>query len=127
MLPLWESGRHLALLNLRELVFSVTSEVNSWIPGAHELLRRAPPLETAMLLNWRGPYQNLDHIILIPDISSLRSLSVFVPLACMDRYDVRRTMVPKNTKVNAADMVKSALDWTRRMLFSLSRRALIDD
>ncbi len=50
----------ISLENLRELVFPVTSEVNSWMPGVHELFERAPRLETAMLLDWRGSHQNLD-------------------------------------------------------------------
>lgn len=69
-----------------------------------------------MLLDWRGSHQNLDHITPVPDISNLRFLTVFVPLACTDRCEVRRAFVPKNTKVNTADTAICALDWTRRML-----------
>ncbi|KAK0237391.1 hypothetical protein EDD85DRAFT_542272 [Armillaria nabsnona] len=106
----------ISLANLRGLVFPVTSEVDSWMPGVHELFGRAPRLERAMLLDWRGSHQNLDHITPIPDISNLRSLAVFVPLAYTDRYEVRRALVPKNTKVDTADTAICALDWTRRML-----------
>ncbi|KAK0435298.1 hypothetical protein EV421DRAFT_1247099 [Armillaria borealis] len=105
-----------SLENLRELVFPVTSEVDSWMPGMHELVGRAPRLATAMLLDWRGSHQNLDHITPIPNINHLRSLTVFVPLAYTDRYEVRRALVHKNTKVDTVDTAISALDWTRRML-----------
>ncbi|KAK0203310.1 hypothetical protein DFS33DRAFT_784380 [Desarmillaria ectypa] len=50
----------ISLENLRELVFPVTSEVDSWMPGVHEIFRRAQRLERAMLLDWRGSSQNLD-------------------------------------------------------------------
>ncbi|KAK0479337.1 hypothetical protein IW261DRAFT_1564726 [Armillaria novae-zelandiae] len=60
------------LENLRDLVFPVTSEVDSWMPGVHELVYRAPRLESAMLLDWRGSHQNLDHITPVPDIGHLR-------------------------------------------------------
>ncbi|KAK0435314.1 hypothetical protein EV421DRAFT_1908789 [Armillaria borealis] len=60
------------------------------------LFDRAPRLETSMLLDWRGSHQNLDHI------------------TPTDRYEVRRALVPKNTKVDTADTIP-ALDWTRRM------------
>ncbi|KAK0226904.1 hypothetical protein EDD85DRAFT_976230 [Armillaria nabsnona] len=106
----------ISLANLRELVFPVTSEVDSWMPGVHELFGRAPRLETAMLLDWRGSHQNLDHITPIPHISNLRSLTVFVPLAYTDRYEVRRALVSNNTKVDTADTAICALDCTRRML-----------
>ncbi|PBK60748.1 hypothetical protein ARMSODRAFT_965875 [Armillaria solidipes] len=106
----------ISLENLRELVFPVTSEVDSWMPGVHELFGRAPRLESAMLLDWRGSHQNLDRITPVPDISHLRSLMVFIPLAYTDRYEVRRALVHKNTKVDTADTAISALDWTRRML-----------
>ncbi|KAK0435297.1 hypothetical protein EV421DRAFT_1247021 [Armillaria borealis] len=106
----------ISLESLRELVFPVTSEVDSWMPGVHELFGRAPRLETAMLLDWRGSHQNLDHITPVPNISHLRFLTVFVPLAYTDRYEVRRALVPKKTKVAAADTAICALDWTRRML-----------
>ncbi len=121
----------ISLENLRELVFPVTSEVDSWMPGVHEVVQRAPRLETAMLLDWRGSHQNLDRksrlfffdwsdlsqdITPIPDISHLRFLTVFVPLAYTDRYEVHRALVPKSTKVNTADTAIYALDWTRRML-----------
>ncbi|KAK0193171.1 hypothetical protein F5146DRAFT_533923 [Armillaria mellea] len=102
--------------NLRELMFPVTTEVDSWMPGVHELFGRAPMLETAMLLDWRGSHHNLDHVTPVPDIIHLRSLTVFVPLAYTDRYEVRRTMVPKTAKVDTADTARSVLDWTRRML-----------
>ncbi|KAK0193166.1 hypothetical protein F5146DRAFT_1000262 [Armillaria mellea] len=75
-----------------------------WIAGCrvcHELFGRAPMLETAMLLDWRGSHHNLD---------------LFVPLAYTDRYEVRRTTVPKTAKVDTADAARSVLDWTRRML-----------
>ncbi|KAK0237412.1 hypothetical protein EDD85DRAFT_830063 [Armillaria nabsnona] len=111
----------MSLENLRELVFPVTSEVGSWMPGVHEVVQQAPRLETAMLLDWRGSHQNLDHITPIPDISHLRFLTVFVPLAYTDRYEVHRALVPKNTKVDTADTAISALDWTRRMLDTGSR------
>ncbi|KAK0472240.1 hypothetical protein IW261DRAFT_1424461 [Armillaria novae-zelandiae] len=106
----------ISLENLRELVFPVTSEVDSWMPGVHELVGRAPRLESAMLLDWRGSHQNLDHITPVPDIGHLRCLTVFIPLAYTDRYEVRRALIPKNTKVNMADTTITALDWTRRML-----------
>ncbi len=50
----------ISLKNLKELVFPVTSEVDSWMPGVHELFGRAPRLERVMLLDWRGSHQNLD-------------------------------------------------------------------
>ncbi|PBK60731.1 hypothetical protein ARMSODRAFT_688309 [Armillaria solidipes] len=111
----WRDGV-ISLENLKELVFPVTSEVDSWMPGVHELFGRAPRLETAMLLDWRGSHQNLDHITPVPDISHLRSLTVFVPLAYTDRYEVRRAPAHKNTKIDMVDTAISALDWTRRML-----------
>ncbi|PBK90904.1 hypothetical protein ARMGADRAFT_282146 [Armillaria gallica] len=111
----------ISLESLKELVFPVTSEVDGWMPGVHELFGRAPRLETAMLLDWRGCHQNLNHITPVPNISRLRFLTVFVPLAYTDRYEVRRALVPKNVKVNTADTAKSALDWTRRMLDTGSR------
>ncbi|PBK60735.1 hypothetical protein ARMSODRAFT_982111 [Armillaria solidipes] len=76
----------ISLENLRELIFPVTSEVDSWMPGVHELFGRAPRLESAMLLDWRGSHQNPDHITPVPDISHLRFLAVFIPLAYTDRY-----------------------------------------
>ncbi|KAK0237414.1 hypothetical protein EDD85DRAFT_830068 [Armillaria nabsnona] len=91
------------------------------MPGVHELFGRAPRLERAMLLDWRGSHQNLDHITPIPEISRLRSLTVFVPLSYRDRYEVRRALIPKKTKVNAVDIAISVLDWTRRMLDTSSR------
>ncbi|KAK0484136.1 hypothetical protein EDD18DRAFT_725730 [Armillaria luteobubalina] len=106
----------ISLESLRELVFPVTSEVDSWMPGVHELLGRAPRLESAMLPDWRGSHQNLDHITPVPDIGHLRSLTVFIPLAYTDRYEVRRALVSNHTKANKADTAISALDWTRRML-----------
>ncbi len=45
----------ISLEKLRELVFPVASEVDSWMPGAHELFGRAPRLETAMLLDSAEP------------------------------------------------------------------------
>ncbi len=128
---LFGSDGIISLENLRELVFPVTSEVDSWMPGVHELFGRAPRLETAMLLDWRGSQQNLDResrlvsfdlsdasqdITPVPDIGLLRFLTVFVPLAYTDRYEVRRAVVPKNTKVDTVDTAICALDWTRRML-----------
>ncbi|SJK99162.1 uncharacterized protein ARMOST_02450 [Armillaria ostoyae] len=113
----------ISLENLKELVFPVTSEVDSWMPGVHELFSRAPRLERVMLLDWRGSHQNLDHITPVPDISHLRSLTVFVPLAYTDRYEVRRALVHRNTKVDTVDTAISALDWTRRMLDTGTRLA----
>ncbi|KAK0430398.1 hypothetical protein EV421DRAFT_2041875 [Armillaria borealis] len=60
-----------------------------------------------------GQLDNLDHITPIPGISHLRFFTVFIPLAYTDRYEVRRALAPKKTKVNTAI---SALDWTRRNL-----------
>ncbi|KAK0207778.1 hypothetical protein IW262DRAFT_1529362 [Armillaria fumosa] len=94
----------ISLENVRESVFPVTSEVDSWMPGVHELFGRAPRLESAMLLDWRRSHQNLHHITPIPDISHLHSLTL------------RRALVPKKTKVEAADTAICALDWTRSML-----------
>ncbi len=126
----------ISLENLREMVFPVISEVDSWMPGVHELFGRAPRLERAMLLDWRGSHQNFDRewclfsfylsnlsqdVTPVPDISCLRFLTVFVPLAYTDRYEVRRALVPKKTKVNAVDTAISVLDWTRRMLDTSSR------
>ncbi|KAK0237393.1 hypothetical protein EDD85DRAFT_542307 [Armillaria nabsnona] len=106
----------ISLESLKELVFPVMSDVDSWMPGVHELLGRAPRLETAMLLDWRGSHQNLDRITPALDIGRLRFLTVFVPLAYRDRYEVRRALIPKKTKMNTADTAICALDWTRRML-----------
>ena len=52
----------------------------------------------------------------VPDIIHLRSLTVFVPLAYTDRYEVRHTMLPKTAKVDTANTARSMPDWTRRML-----------
>ncbi len=99
--------------------------------GVHELFGQVSMVETAMLLDWRGSHQNLDRksrlffidlsdasqdITPIPDINSLRSLVVFIPLAYTDRCKVRRALVLQNTTVNTADMTICALDWTRRTL-----------
>ncbi len=133
---LFGRGGVISLESLKELVFPVTSEVDSWMPGVHELFGRAPRLETAMLLDWRGSHQNLDReshlpsfdwsnlsqdITPIPDISHLRFLTVFVPLAYTDRYEVQRALVPNNTKVDMSDTAICALGWTRRMLDTATR------
>ncbi|KAK0485479.1 hypothetical protein EDD18DRAFT_1427991 [Armillaria luteobubalina] len=107
----------ISLESLRELVFPVTSEVDSWMPGMHELLGQALRLESAMLPDWRGSHQNLNHIITpVPDIGRLCSLMVFIPLAYTDQYEVQRALISNNTKMNKADTAISALDWMRRML-----------
>ncbi len=41
----------ISLENLRESFFPVTSEMDGWMPGVHELFDRAPRLETAMPLD----------------------------------------------------------------------------
>ncbi|KAK0237404.1 hypothetical protein EDD85DRAFT_951578 [Armillaria nabsnona] len=61
------------------------------------------------------------HITPVPDISRLRYLTVFIPLAYTNRHEVRRALLPKSTKVNTADIAICALDWTRRMLDTGSR------
>ncbi|KAK0490185.1 hypothetical protein EDD18DRAFT_1334735 [Armillaria luteobubalina] len=94
--------------NMRELVFLVTSEVDGWMSCSHELFNRAPRLERETLLDWRGTHQNVEPY--------------------MDRYEIRRALVPKNTKVDAVDTAICALDWTRRMLdpgTPLERRLLL--
>ncbi|KAK0444647.1 uncharacterized protein EV420DRAFT_1574174 [Desarmillaria tabescens] len=106
----------ISLERLRDVVWPVTSEVGSWMPGVHELFGRAKRLERAMLLDWRGSHRNLDHITPIPDISHLRFLTVFVPLAYTDRYEVRRALVCSKDKVDKVETAVSVLDWTRRML-----------
>ncbi len=50
----------ISLENLREMVFPATLEVDSWMPGVDKLFGRAPRLEKAMLLDWRGSHQHLD-------------------------------------------------------------------
>ncbi|PBK90889.1 hypothetical protein ARMGADRAFT_1110802 [Armillaria gallica] len=115
----------ISLVNLRELVFPVLSEVDSWMPGVHEFFGRAPRLERAMLLDWRGSHQNFDYVTPVPDISCLHYPTVFVPLAYTDRYEVRRALVPKKTKVNAVDTAISMLDWTRRMVDTSSRLEVV--
>ncbi|PBK90882.1 hypothetical protein ARMGADRAFT_281855 [Armillaria gallica] len=85
------------------------------MPGVRELFGQALRVERAMLLDWRGSHQNLDHITL-PDISNPRSLIMFVLFAHTDRYGVCRALIPKNVKVNTADTAICTLDWTRRML-----------
>ncbi len=111
--------------NLREMVFPAASEVDSWMPGVDKLFGRAPRLERAMLLDWRGSHLNLDResrlisldwsnlsqdITPIPDISHLCFLTVFIPLAYTDRYGVHRALVPKNAKVDTADIAICALE-----------------
>ncbi|PBK90887.1 hypothetical protein ARMGADRAFT_1082140 [Armillaria gallica] len=81
------------------------------MPGVHEFFGRAPRLEKAMLLKRVSSKPR----------SCLRSLTVFVPLAHTDRYEVRRAHVTKKTKVNTVDTAISVLDWTRRMLGTRTR------
>ncbi|KAK0221261.1 hypothetical protein IW262DRAFT_1549190 [Armillaria fumosa] len=48
-------------------------------------------------------HQNLHPITLGPDIGHLRFLTAFIPLVYTDRYEVRRALIPKNTKKNMVD------------------------
>ncbi|KAK0484107.1 hypothetical protein EDD18DRAFT_725614 [Armillaria luteobubalina] len=71
--------------NLREFVFPVVSEVDGWMSCSHELFGGDSRLETVTLLDWRGNYQNVDHItpypisvISVP--SPLRPLSIYGPI-----------------------------------------------
>ncbi len=131
----------ISLESLMGLVFPVTSEVDSWMPGVHELFGQAPRVETAMVSDWRVSHQNLDRksrlffidssdvsqdTTPIPDINNISSLVVFVPLAYTDRCEVHRALVLQNTKVNTADMTICALDWTRRMLDTSTRLKEVD-
>lgn len=104
----------ISLESLRELVYPLTLEADSWLPGVDELVGRAPRLEKAVLVDSRGGREShlfsLTSRILIrgmtpvPDTCRLRSFTVFAPL---DRSEVRWTKV---------DVSEIAVDWTRTLL-----------
>ncbi len=95
---------------------SSSTALRGWRQRCHwirEGLIRTLIVSRIKSFDWSNFFQNITPI---PDISNLRSLTVFVPLAYTDRYEARRTLVSKNTKVDTVDTAICALDCTRRIL-----------
>ncbi|PBK98977.1 hypothetical protein ARMGADRAFT_485137 [Armillaria gallica] len=99
----------MSLKNLLTLEYPLTTKGDWWMPSVGTMLKMAPTLERAILVDWRGALAN---IVDVPDLRRLRAVTVFVPLEKTGECEIRNG----HTRVDNIIMRVAVLDWIARML-----------
>ncbi|KAK0438653.1 hypothetical protein EV421DRAFT_1970933 [Armillaria borealis] len=99
----------MSLKNLLTLEYPLMMKGDWWMPSVEAMLKMAPTLERAVLVDWRGALTN---IVNVPGLRHLRAVTVFVPLEQTGECVIRNG----HMKVDNIIMRVAVLEWIARML-----------